>query len=279
VKKIIEQYKEVYPELESMSEMIVATFNKEEQAFSKTYDSGIREFERIIKNAEGVISGADAFLLSATYGFPLELTQELASKQNKNIDIEEYKKEVDKHRELSKAGAQKKFGGHGLILDTGELKAANEEELKIVTRLHTTTHLIHQALRMVLGESVHQSGSDITPERTRFDFTFERKVTSEELKKIEDIVNDVVARDLPVQKKVLPKGEAEKTGALFFFKEKYPDPVNVYFVGNSLEDAFSKEFCGGPHVTHTGEIGKIKIIKEEAVASGVRRLRATVEGK
>ncbi len=274
--KTIEIYADAYPQLQEHKEHIIATFAKEEQAFSKTYHAGIVEFERISK-ANTHISGSDAFLLSASYGFPIELTQELAGKKNISVDRDAYEKEVEHHRELSKAGAQKKFGGHGLILDTGELKAANEEELKIVTRLHTTTHLLHQALRRVLGESVHQAGSDITPERTRFDFTFERKLTPEEIAKVETIVNEVVEKDLPVQKVVLPKSEAERTGALFFFKEKYPDPVNVYFVGNTIEDAFSKEFCGGPHVTHTGEIGKIKIIKEEAVAAGVRRLRAVVE--
>ncbi len=272
---VISAYADVYPELTAASDTILATFTKEEQAFSKTYHAGIVEFERIIKNST-TISGAHAFLLSASYGFPIELTQELAAQKNVSVDFEGYTKEVEHHRELSKAGAQKKFGGHGLILDTGELKAANEEELKIVTRLHTTTHLLHQALRMVLGESVHQAGSDITPERTRFDFTFERKLTPEEITKVEGIVNDVVQKDLPVQKVVLPKTEAEKTGALYFFKEKYPDPVNVYFVGNAIENAFSKEFCGGPHVTHTGEIGHIKIVKEEAVAAGVRRIRAVV---
>jgi alanyl-tRNA synthetase len=128
----------------------------------------------------------------------------------------------------------------------------------------------------VLGPEVHQKGSDITAERTRFDFSFSRKLTSEEIKKVEDLVNAKIKEDLPMQKIVLPKSEAEKTGALYFFKEKYPDPVNVYFVGNTIEGAWSKEFCGGPHVTHTGEIGQFKILKEEAVSAGARRIRATV---
>lgn len=274
--KIIALYVHQYPELEKAKELIVAVFKKEEEAFSKTYHNGIREFEKIA-SLSAAISGADAFLLSASYGFPMELTKELAHRQGKTLDTASYEKEVEHHRQQSRAGAQKKFGGHGLILDTGELKAANQQELEIVTRLHTTTHLIHQALRKVLGDSVHQAGSDITKERARFDFTFDRKLTEEELRKVEYIVNEVVRQDLPVQKVVLPIVDAQKTGALYFFKEKYPDPVNVYFVGNTIETAFSKEFCGGPHVTHTQEIGTIKIVKEEAVAAGVRRLRAVVQ--
>ncbi|MDO8515703.1 MAG: alanine--tRNA ligase, partial [bacterium] len=169
------------------------------------------------------------------------------------------------------------FGGHGLLLDTGELKAKDEVELKKVTRLHTATHMVHKALREVLGNEVHQAGSDITVERTRFDFTFPRKLTLEEIKKVEDLVNEKIRIDLPMNKVVLPKAEAEKTGALYFFKEKYPDPVNVYYLGKTVEDAWSKEFCGGPHVTHSGEIGKFRIAKEEAVAAGVRRIRGVVE--
>ena len=136
--------------------------------------------------------------------------------------------------------------------------------------------MLQQALREVFGLDVHQAGSDITVERTRFDFTFPRKLTPEEIKKVEGLVNQKIKEDLPMQKVVLPKIDAEKTGALYFFKEKYPDPVNVYFIGKSLDDAWSKEFCGGPHVTHTGEIGKFRIAKEEAVGAGTRRIRAVV---
>ncbi|MBI1960703.1 MAG: alanine--tRNA ligase, partial [Candidatus Liptonbacteria bacterium] len=168
------------------------------------------------------------------------------------------------------------FGGHGLLLNTGELKAKDEAELKKVTRLHTATHLLHKALRETLGEGVHQAGSDITAERTRFDFTFGRKLTAEEVVAVETRVNEKIREDLPVGFVELPKAEAEKTGALFFFREKYPDRVKVYFTGDSMENAYSKEFCGGPHVTHTGEIGTFKIIKEESSSAGVRRIRATV---
>ena len=183
---------------------------------------------------------------------------------------------VREHQEISRAGQEKKFGGHGLILDTGELKAKDDVELKIVTRLHTATHMLQRALREVLGPEVEQRGSDITVERTRFDFTFARKLTPEEIARV--VIKAALDKgfDLPMQKTVLPKNEAEKTGALYFFKEKYPDPVNVYFIGKTLESAWSKEFCGGPHVTHTGEIGEFKIIKEEAVSAGVRRIRGVV---
>ncbi|MBI4092478.1 MAG: alanine--tRNA ligase, partial [Candidatus Kerfeldbacteria bacterium] len=177
---------------------------------------------------------------------------------------------------ISRAGAEKKFGGHGLLLDTGELKAKDEAELQKVVRLHTATHLLQAALREVLGKDVAQKGSDITAERTRFDFSFPRKVTPEELKTVEELVNKKIQEDLPVAFQELPADEAAKTGALHFFNVKYPPKVKVYYAGHSLNDAFSKEFCGGPHVDHTLTIGAFKIIKEESVAAGVRRIRATV---
>ncbi|MEK9186511.1 MAG: alanine--tRNA ligase, partial [Patescibacteria group bacterium] len=160
---------------------------------------------------------------------------------------------------------------------TGEVTVKDPSELAKVTRLHTATHLMHAALRQILGPEVRQNGSDITVERTRFDFNFPRKVTKEELGKVESLVNEVIQKDLPVGFMELSKTEAEKTGALYFFKERYPEKVKVYYMGKSLEDAFSKEFCGGPHVTHTGEVGKFKILKEEAVGAGMRRTRAIIE--
>ena len=148
--------------------------------------------------------------------------------------------------------------------------------MKKVVRLHTATHLLQAALRKVLGNDVTQRGSDITAERTRFDFAFPRKLTPEEIAKVEALVNEIIQKDLPVQCVELFKEEAAKTGALFFFREKYPERVKVYYAGHSLEDAFSKEFCGGPHVSHTREIGRFTIVKEEAVGAGVRRIRAIV---
>ncbi|MBI4085168.1 MAG: alanine--tRNA ligase [Candidatus Liptonbacteria bacterium] len=293
INKIIDFYGNFYKELNSQHAEILKAFSEEQQRFQKTMDAGLKEFFKkypefkaqeyrgepykfhIPKN----ISGEDVFHFHQTYGLTLDIIKDLAEEGSHkvNIDEEGFEKEFQKHQEISRAGQEKKFGGHGLLLDTGELKAANEEELKKVTRLHTATHMLQQALRDVLGPEVKQMGSDITVERTRFDFAFPRKLTAEEIKAVENRVNEKVKEDLPMQKSVLPKSEAEKTGALFFFKEKYPDPVNVYFIGKNLENAWSKEFCGGPHVAHTGEIGIFKIVKEEAVGSGVRRIRGIVE--
>ena len=267
---IIKNYNLFYPEL-GLS-VITEVFLEEKKKFSRTLEIGLKELKKL-----DVIDAKIAFSLYESFGLPYETIKEVVSEKAKNLKREDFDAEFKKHQEISRAGQEKKFGGHGLILDTGELKAADEKELKIVTRLHTATHMLQAALRQVLGNSVKQAGSDITVERTRFDFTFERKLTPEEIKKVEDIVNEKIKEDLPMQKIVLPKAEAEKTGALYFFKEKYPDPVNVYFVGKSLETAFSKEFCGGPHITHTSEIGKFKIAKEEAVGFGVRRIRAIVD--
>jgi alanyl-tRNA synthetase len=267
---VITNYSSAYSELRE--DVVYPVYDEERAKFLKTVQNGLRELNRLI-----AIDAQSAFKLYESSGLPYEVIKELGGEKASALTREAFDEEFKKHQEKSRAGAEKKFGGHGLILDTGELKAGTEEELKKVTRLHTATHMLQQALRMVLGNEVHQAGSDITAERARFDFNFSRKLTPEEIKKVEDIVNEKVGEDLPVQKAVLPKAEAEKTGALYFFKEKYPDPVNVYFVGKSLEDAFSKEFCGGPHVTHTSEIGKFRIAKEEAVGAGVRRIRATVE--
>ncbi|MDP3948786.1 MAG: alanine--tRNA ligase-related protein [bacterium] len=259
--------------------VIHQVFNDELEKFMKTLNSGFRELHRLHSPEKigGKLSAKDAFNIYQSYGFPREVMKDFCEERGIQFDDNGFEEEFKAHQEISRAGQEKKFGGHGLILNTGELKAANEEELKKVTRLHTATHMLQQALREVLGPEVKQAGSDITVERTRFDFAFSRKLTPEEIKAVEEKVNEKIKEDLPMQKVILPKAEAEKTGALFFFKEKYPDPVNVYFIGKDLKTAWSKEFCGGPHVTHTGEIGTFKIIKEEAVGSGVRRIRGTVE--
>ena len=273
---LIASYVGEYPELTTNQAEIQDVFAKEQEAFEKTYESGIKEFEKIL-SVGSTISGAAAFLLLSTYGFPIELTEELAGQKGRAVDRAEFENEMGKHRAVSRAGAEKKFGGHGLILDTGELKAGNEEDMKKVIRLHTATHLLQMALREVLGNDVHQMGSDVTPERTRFDFSFVRKMTPEEIQKTEEIVNFKIKENLPVRFREMSKAEAEKIGAMSFFKEKYPDPVKVYYIGHDIAFAWSKEFCGGPHVDRTGEVGKVKIIKEEAVSAGVRRIRATAE--
>jgi len=271
-KKVREMFGGIYEELAD-EERILAVLEAEKEKFEKAIAKGLGELQR-----HAVIGAKEAFLLYETYGLPFELIKELAPKgAAKDLTREGFERELERHKEISRAGAEKKFGGHGLVLSTGELKAANEEELTKVTRLHTATHLLQQALRDVLGPEVEQRGSDITAERTRFDFAFPRKLTPEELKSAEEIVNEKATADLPVQFVELTKTEAMETGALYFFKEKYPERVKVYFVGETLATAWSKEFCGGPHVSRTGAIGTFKILKEEAVGAGVRRIRATVE--
>ncbi len=278
---IQEKFGKIYKEIDDTAK-IVEVFEEERSRFEKAIALGIRVLNKIIWDMPEEL-GRKLSNLYQEFGINFELSIELL--KNKGMEIDPKlevlaKKAFDeafkKHQEISRAGVEKKFGGHGLLLDTGELKAKDEVELKKVTRLHTATHLLQAALRQVLGNEVSQKGSDITVERTRFDFSFSRKLTAEEIKEVEDLVNEVVEKDLPMNCVKMPQDKAKKTGALFFFKEKYPDEVNVYFVGHSLEDAFSKEFCGGPHVTHTAEVGKFKILKDEAVGSGARRIRATV---
>ncbi len=270
---VIENYGRFYGELDY--DLVDTVFNEEKTRFMKTIENGLRELGSIEK-----LDAASAFKLFESFGLPYEVIKELGGEKAKALTREGFEGEFEKHREISRAGVEKKFGGHGLLLDTGELKAGNEEELARVIRLHTATHLMHQALREVLGNSVHQMGSDITPERTRFDFSFERKLKPEEIRRIEEKVNAIIKADYDVKFQEMPRSEAEKTGALHFFKAKYPERVKVYYVtprGKGIPEAWSKEFCGGPHVTHTGEIGKLRVVKEESVAAGVRRIRAVVD--
>jgi alanyl-tRNA synthetase len=261
---VIAEYHPFYPELDAPR--VQEVFTDEEVKFSKTLRNGLRELEKL-----PTVDATAAFMLYESYGLPYEILKELGGEKASSLTRAAFDAKFKEHQEKSRAGAEKKFGGHGLLLDTGELKATDERELKIVTRLHTATHLLQAALRQVLGDQVRQAGSDITAERLRFDFTFPRKLTEEEIRKVEALVNDAITRDLPVTKITLPRDEAEKTGALHFFKIHYPEQVDVYSIGE-----FSKEFCGGPHVTHTGQIGRIAITKEEAVSAGVRRIRAVL---
>lgn len=270
IRTITDLYKTVYDNIDY--EIICVVFKEERDKFEKTLTQGLHELEKLQS-----VDAPTAFKLYESFGLPYESIKEIGGVKSAMLTRADFDREFVKHQEISRAGAEKKFGGHGLLLDTGELKAGNEEEVRKVTRLHTATHLLQQALRDVLGREVEQRGSDITPERTRFDFSFSRKVTAEEIKKAEDTVNEKIREDLPVGFEEMPIEEARKTGALYYFKEKYPERVKVYYVGNSLETAYSKEFCGGPHVFRTGEIGAFKIIKEEAISQGVRRIRATVE--
>ena len=232
--------------------------------FSKTLKQGIKKFEKLSVGKKE-ISGNEVFLLFSSYGLPIDLTIELAKEKGLAVDVKSFEIEFKKHQELSRTGAGQKFKG-GL---------ADESEL--VVNYHTATHLLHQALHEVLGDKVSQKGSNITAERLRFDFAHLVKMTDEEKKKVEEIVNKKIAENLPVNKIILPKEEALKTGAYHSFNEKYGDQVSIYYIGENLANAFSKEFCGGPHVINTGVLGKFKIIKEEAVAAGVRRIKAVLE--
>ena len=277
---VIEQYRDAYPYLGPLAAEIRATLEDEERKFRRTLAAGSKELARLASEKGSAITGEDLLTVHASYGYPYELSLEELAERVPGLEKDrlgtEFEAAMQRHREASRAGAEKKFGGHGLILDTGELKASTPEEVGIVTRLHTATHLLQSALREVLGPEVRQAGSDITAERTRFDFTFERKLTPEEIAAVEDLVNRKIAEDLPVHCVEMPKQEALAAGALAFFKAKYADVVKVYFMGETLEVAWSKEFCGGPHVSSTKDVGAFRIRKEEAVAAGTRRIRGVL---
>jgi len=213
-----------------------------------------------MKGNQRVIPGRIAFKLYDTYGFPLELTEELAGEHNFTVDREGFTKAFEKHQAASRAGSEKVFKG-GL-----------SDQSEKTTALHTATHLLHKALRIVLGEHVQQKGSNITADRLRFDFTHPEKLTPEQIKQVEDLINEQIARDLPVTMEVLTYEQAQRDGALAFFEEKYEQQVKVYSVGD-----FSKEVCGGPHVSRTGELGRFTIKKEQSSSAGVRRIRAVLE--
>ncbi len=262
-KKVIEIYKDVYPEVKSSQTDTLTVIQKEEERFEKTLKKGLKQLEKV--SAKGKISGSDAFHLYDTYGFPLELTEELAKEKGIKVDKEGFKEEFKKHQEISRAGVEKKFGGIG--------KGATYT----ATKLHTATHLLHQSLRNVLGFHVKQMGSDITSQRLRFDFSHPQKLTDKELKRVQDLVNQKIKEDLEVIKEELPHQTAVKSGALAFFKDKYPDRVTVYSIRESGGKIFSKEICAGPHVNRTGELGHFKIVKEESAGAGIRRIRAILE--
>ena len=263
---VVEIYQKPYPELQGKLEEVLTVMQNEFEKFGKTIEKGIKEFEKLIGSGKDIIEGEKAFYLYETFGFPLELIEEMARERGIKVDKAGFFEAQKKHQEISRKGAQRKFGGVGI-----EMLEAQEDKEK-VTKLHTATHLLHQALREVLGESVRQMGSDITPERLRFDFSYPRKLKEEEIKKVEDLVNQKIQENLPVIKKEMKFQEAQKIGALAFFKEKYPENVSVYFIGN-----FSKEVCAGPHVKETGVLGMFKIIKEESAGAGIRRIKAALK--
>lgn len=263
--KVVSSYAEAYPELVHKSEHIFQTIEGEQQKFVKTLEKGLKEFEKVFKDNDK-ITGTNAFDLYQTFGFPWELTKELAEAAGQKVDEEEFKSEFKKHQDLSRTASAGEFKG-GL--------ASNSEK---VVRYHTATHLMHKALREVLGEEVWQKGSNITEERTRFDFTYAHKMTDGQKKEVEDLVNDWVKRDATVKKDMMPYETARELGAIGLFGEKYDDIVSVYsIVDPKTEEVISREFCGGPHVEHTGQIGKFKITKEESISAGTRRIKAVIE--
>ena len=250
----IDVYKEQYPEVaKCRAETIIA---EEEERFSGTLKKGMKVFSTLA--SAGSISGNDVFLLQSTYGFPKELTVSLANEQKVSISLEGYEETMKQHRDESRQGSEKKFKG-GL-----------EDGSEMSVKYHTATHLLHQALRDVLGESVHQRGSNITPERLRFDFSYHTKLTDEQVRRVESIVNAKIQEDLQITHRDMPIDEARSLGAIGMFD--YTDTVRVYFVGE-----YSKEFCGGPHTDRTGVLGSFRITREESVAAGIRRIKAVLE--
>ena len=261
---VIALYKEPYPELGAHEAFIHEELEKEEEKFSITLTKGEKEFEKMLPNLlkgnSRTISGRLAFKLYDTYGFPIELTMELAAEHGFTVDEAGFHEAFEKHQALSRAGAEKEFKG-GLADHSDE-----------TTALHTATHLLHAALRRVLGTHVGQKGSNITAERLRFDFTHPEPMTKEQIKEVEDLVNEQIKRDLPVTVETMTLEEARNAGAIAFFDSKYGEKVTVYTIGD-----FSKEVCGGPHVTHTGDMGHFRILKEQSSSAGIRRIKAVLE--
>ncbi|PIP58241.1 MAG: alanine--tRNA ligase [Candidatus Vogelbacteria bacterium CG22_combo_CG10-13_8_21_14_all_37_9] len=264
IKQIIIQYSDFYIELKTNEEKIITVFTSEKEKFRSALEKGLTEFEKNIKGKKS-LSAPEAFALYSSYGLPIDIIIDLAREKNITVDIKGFDLAMKSHQELSKAGSDQKFKG-GL--------GGNSEQ---IIRYHTATHLLHQALRDVLGPEVVQKGSNITDERLRFDFAYSAKLNDEQKQAVEKIVNEKIQASLSVQQVILPKAEAEQSGAHHLFSEKYGDEVSVYFIGSDLASAYSKEFCGGPHVTNTGELGHFKIIKEEAISAGVRRIKAILE--
>ena len=260
----IDSLKELYPELDVNRNTIKEVIIEEKNKFMKTLQNGEREFEKVAnrtKNAGKTVLDTQAvFNLYETYGFPPEMTEELAQEQGLKVDMSDYQKLFEEHQAKSRLGSEQKFKGG--LASSGEME----------TKYHTATHLLNAALKVVLGDHVHQKGSNITAERMRFDFSHGAKMSDEEKQKAEDLVNEYIAKDIPVEKMEMKKEEAISLGAEAMFLDKYGDIVTVYKIGD-----FSIELCGGPHVERTGELGHFKIKKEEASSSGVRRIKAILE--
>ena len=258
-REIIENYKEFYPIIKTREADVLAVITKEQDKFLKTLEKGVKF--TVSELLKGNIDGQKAFFIYETYGFPIEMIEELVKEKGRKITNKKgFHEAKKKHQEVSRAGVEKKFGGVG--------KDADYQS----TKLHTATHLLHQSLRVVLGDHVQQRGSDINHQRLRFDFSHPQKIEKEDLEKIENLVNEKIQEGLEVKKEEMKLEDALQSGVLAFFKDKYPKKVNVYFIGN-----FSKEICAGPHVKNTNELGRFKILKEKSSSSGVRRIKAILE--
>ena len=257
---IISKYEKYYSELDLNKQVVLDVLANEKKKFSRTLEKGLREFEKLVNSDEKVIGKDISFKLYDTYGFPIELTIEEAKDRGMTVDIDGFYEKFREHQEKSRTASKGKFKG-GL--------SGNSE---IETKYHTATHLLNAALKEVIGPEVHQLGSNITPERLRFDFPCDHKMTDEEKKRVEDLVNKWIEEDLTVEKLEMSKDEAIESGAECTFIDRYPDIVTVYKIGD-----VSMELCGGPHVSHTGELGHFKIKKEEASSAGVRRIKAILQ--
>ena len=262
-KLVIDMFQDVYPEVKKNEEKILDELEKEENKFEKTLEKGLKQMEKIVASGETIIRAKDAFDLYQSFGFPIEIIQEEAMKRKMEVDEEGFNKEFKKHQELSRKGSEAKFSG-GLA-----------DHSKEAERFHSATHLLHQALRDVLGDHVEQKGSNITKDRLRFDFSHPDKMTDEEKEKVEQIVNEKITASLPVAFEEMFVDDAKSEGAIGLFDHKYQGKAKVFSIGD-----YSKEICGGPHVKNTSEIGKggrFKIKKEESVSSGIRRIKAVLE--
>ena len=258
---IIDLYSEYYSELDRNKDEVLEVLKNEKNKFNRTLEKGLKEFEKIVSTIKDSKMDKDiAFKLYDTYGFPIELTVELASELNIIVDEEGFKDKFKEHQEKSRAGASIKFKGG--LASTGDIEI----------KYHTTTHLLNAALKQVVGKDVHQMGSNITSERMRFDFSCDHKLSDDEIKEVENIMNKWILEEIPVTKQEMTKEEAVNSGAEAMFIEKYPSIVNVYSIGN-----VSKEICGGPHVSNTNELGTFKILKEEASSAGIRRIKAILQ--
>ena len=259
--EVIKKYEDYYSEIKENKDVVLEILKNENAKFNRTLEKGLKEFDKLLTHMVGdMIDKDQAFKLYDTYGFPIELTEEMAKEKGLKVDIKGFQEKYKAHQELSRTASKGKFKG-GLMGHS-----------EIETKYHTATHLLNAALKIVVGSTVHQKGSNINEERMRFDFSCDHKLTEDEKNEVEQLVNKWIQEDLPVTMQTMKKEEAIKSKAEAMFIEKYADIVNVYSIGD-----VSKEICGGPHVKHTNELGHFKIIKEEASSAGVRRIKAILE--